>query len=245
LFDRRSEERLGVLVVEPKDFVAVRLKAQVERLGHYVLGLARDGWEAVAAAERLRPRLILMESRLPGLDGIAAARAIVSDRPVPVILLTPYAGAELVRQAQSAGVVAYLTSVDQRRLLSAIEVVLERFGEFRILRTEENDPSEALATWRLVNQAKKVLITRVRLSEAEAFRHILGRKQSAHRSLRETAWTIIQAEQVFSRPDFAHCLELLFYTVRRDPGPRSRHTPRLATPSRVEPQKTVGPTVCR
>jgi AmiR/NasT family two-component response regulator len=221
---RPSAGELGVLVVEPKELVAARLKAQLERLGHHVLGLARDGWEAVAAAERLQPSLILMETKLPGLDGIAAARAIVTDRPVPVILLTGYAGAELVRRAQEAGVVAYLTSVDERRLLSAIEVALERFGESRILRMEGTDPSEALATRRLVDRAKKVLITRLGLSQAEAFRHILGRKQSTRRGLRETAWTIIQAEEVFSRLDFPHCLELVFHTIRRDPRPRSRHT---------------------
>lgn len=227
-FDRRSVERLGVLVVEPRDFVAARLKAQLERLGHRVLGLARDGREAVAAAQRLHPNLILMETELPGLDGIDAARAIVTDEPVPVILLTGYAGAELVRRAREAGVVAYLTSVDQRRLLSAIEVALERFGEFRILRREWSDPSAALAARRLVDHAKKVLIRRLGVSEAEAFRHILERKQSTRRTLRETAWTIIEAEEVLSRLDFARCLQLIFQAVRRDLRPKSRHTHALS-----------------
>ena len=219
----RSVERLRVLVVEPKDLVAARLKAQLERLGHLVLGPAKDGREAVAAAQRLQPSLILMETKLPGLDGVDAARAIVTDRPVPVILLTGYVGAELVRRAREAGVVAYLTSVEPRRLLSAIEVALERFGEFRILRREGRDLSEALATRRLVDQAKKMLITRLKVSEAEAFLHILGRQLSTRRSLRETAWTIIEAEEVLSRIDVARCLRLIFHVVRRDLRPRSRH----------------------
>src|SRR2546422_9440533 len=100
LLDRRSAEQLRILVVEPRDLVAARLKRQLERLGHRVLGLARDGREAVAAAQRLHPSLILMDAKLQGPDGIDTTRAIVTHRPVPVILLTEYAGAKLVRRAR-------------------------------------------------------------------------------------------------------------------------------------------------
>ena len=219
IINRRHTEGLGVLVVEPKDYVAARLKQQLERLGHRVLGLARDGREAVAAAQRLQPNLVLMETTLPGPDGISTAKAIVADQPVPVILLTGYAGAELVRRARDAGVVAYLTSLDQKQLISAIDVALERFGEFRILRQEGSDPSEALVTRRLVDQAKKVLIARRGLSEAEAFRHILERKLNTHRSLRDTARTILGAEEVLARPDFARSLQLIFQAVRQSLRP--------------------------
>ena len=220
--DCRSAERLGVLVVEPRELVAARLKAQLERLGHLVLGRARDGEEAIAAAQRLHPSLVLMETALPGLDGVSTARAIVTERPVPVILLTGYVGAELVRRAREAGVVAYLTSVDQGRLLSAIDVALERFGESQILRREGGDLGESLATRRLVEQAKKMLITRLRVSEAEAFQRILERQLSTRRGLRETAWTIIEAEGVLSRVDVAHCLQLIFQVVRQDLRLRSK-----------------------
>jgi len=218
--DYRGAEPLRILVVEPKEFVAARLKDQLERLGHRVLGLARDGREAVVAAQRLQPNLVLMETTLPGLDGISTAEAIVADQPVPVILLTGYAGAEFVRRAREAGVVAYLTSVDRRPLISAIEIALERFGEFRILRREGSDPSEALAIRRLVDHAKKVLIARLGLSEAEAFRHILERKLDTRGSLRDTARTILGAEEVLARPDFARALQLIFHAVRRDLRPR-------------------------
>src|SRR5713226_6984443 len=122
LLERRSAEQQRVLVVEPNDLVAAGLKAQLERLGHLVLGSARDGREAIAAAQWLDPSLVLMETKLPGSDGIDTARAIVVEQPVPVILLTHYAGAEFVRRAKEAGVVAYLTAVEQRRLRSTIEV---------------------------------------------------------------------------------------------------------------------------
>ena len=226
--DHRSAEQLQVLVVEPKQFVAARLKEQLESLGHRVLGLARDGREAVAAAQRLRPNLVLMETVLPGLDGIDAARAIVTDQPVPVILLTGYVGADLVRRAKDAGVVVYLTSLEQKRLLSAIDVALERFGEFRILQKEGSDLSETLATRRLVDQAKKVLIRRLGVSEAEAFLHILKRKVSTSRNLREIAWTIIDAEEALSRVGFTGCLQLIYDAIRRDLSPRAKPSDALS-----------------
>ena len=232
VFNRRGAEQLSVLVVEPRDGVAVRLQKQLEHLGHRVLGLARDGREAVAAAQRLHPNLILIESTLPGLDGIDTARAIVTDQPVPVILLTGYAGAEFVRRAREAGVTAYLTSVDRRPLISAIEIALERFGEFRILRREGSDPSEASATRKLVERAKKMLIARLGLSESEAFRHILERKLDTRRSLRDTVRTILGAE-VLAGPDFKRSLELIFDAVRRDLRlRRSAESDRLAAPNR-------------
>src|SRR2546422_10044639 len=107
--DRLGAQQLRILVVEPKDLVAARLKAQLERLGHLVLGPAKDGQEAVAAAQRLHPSLVLIDTKLPGADGIETARAIVAERPVPGILLTDYPGAELVRRAKEGGVVAYLS----------------------------------------------------------------------------------------------------------------------------------------
>src|SRR2546427_6526273 len=141
--DYRGAEPLRIRVVEPKEFVATRLKDQLERLGHRVLGLARDGREAVVAAQRLQPNLVLMETTLPGLDGISTAKAIIADQPVPVILLTGYVGAELVRRAREAGVVAYLTSVDREPLVSALGNAPEGLREFPAPPGEGRDPGDA------------------------------------------------------------------------------------------------------
>jgi len=215
---RGGVEGLRVLVVEPKDSLAARLKDQLESLGHRVLELAKDGREAVAAAHRLRPNLILMETALAGIDGIDgidAARAIVNDEPVPIILLIGYAGAELVRRAREAGVVAYLTSVDRRRLTSTIEVALERFREYQLVRTEGSDPIEVLAARRAVDRAKMVLTTRLPLSEAEAFQHLLDRKKSTRRTLRETASAVVGADRVLGRPEFGPALQMILHSIRR------------------------------
>src|SRR3989441_5806401 len=149
-FDRLNAEQLRVLVVEPKELVAARLKTQLERLGHLVLGPAKDGQEAVSVAQRLHPSLVLIDSKLPGGDGIETARAIVAERPVPVILLTDYPGAELIRRAKGAGVVGYLASVERKPLLPVIKAALARVAEPRILQQEGRDAGDALLTRRLV-----------------------------------------------------------------------------------------------
>ena len=224
VFDRPSAEPLQVLVVEHRAPVAARLKGHLESLGHHVLGLARAGREAVEVAQRLDPNLVVVEAKLPGLDGIETARAIVTERPVPVILVTDYAGADLVRRGREAGVVAYLASVDRPQLLSAIDVALERFRELRIVGTGESYLHEAPETRRLVDRAKRVLITRLGLSEAEAFRRILDRTHDTRRNLRETAWMIIDAEEALSSLDFAGCVQLIFQVVHPPVRPTSGHT---------------------
>ena len=122
-------QELRILLVEDKWRVAARLKAQLEGLGHQLVGLAKDGREAVDSARRLEPDLIIMEFRLPIIDGIEAARTILAHQPIPIILLTAYAAADFVRRAREVGVMAYLvTPVETRQLRSNIETALARFG---------------------------------------------------------------------------------------------------------------------
>lgn len=205
--DRRVAERLTVLLVEPKDLVAARLRQLLERLGHRVLQRARDGREAIAAARALRPDLVLIERLLlPELDGIETARVIAVDEPVPIILLTGYAGAELVRQAADAGIVAFLTVIDQPRLCATISAALVRDAELRALRMEGRDPIEARAARRLVDRAKRALIVRRGLSEAEAFREIQERERRTRWTLPETALAVIGAEEILADPGFARTI---------------------------------------
>jgi len=97
-------KRLRILLVEDKARVAERLKVQLERLGHEVVGLANDGQEAVSCAWRLEPDLIIMEQHLPIIDGIETAQTILAHKPIPIILLTAYAAADFVRQVREVGV---------------------------------------------------------------------------------------------------------------------------------------------
>ena len=216
--DRPAVERLRVLVVEPKDLVAARLTKLFERLGHLVLERARDGREAIAAARALGPDLILIERLLPGLDGIETARVIAADGPVPIVLLSSYAGAELVRQAADAGVAAFLTVLDQSRLRAAIADALERDAELRALCKDGRDLIQARAARRLVDRAKNALIVRLGLSEAEAFRQLQERERRTRWTLLETALAVI-GEEILAGPDFSRTIRRIVDTLH--PAPTS------------------------
>ncbi len=188
---------LKVLVVEDEGIVAAGLKGQLEDIGHQVVGLAKDGPEAVGLATNLQPDLIIMDIRIPGMDGIEAAQTILLKSAIPIVLLTAYADEDFVRRAAEAGTMAYLLKpVGGAQLRSAIEVALARFRELDALRQEVSDLKEALDTRKVVEQAKGVLMKRLKLSEAEAFRRMQQKSRRTRANLREVASTILKAEEV-------------------------------------------------
>jgi AmiR/NasT family two-component response regulator len=191
--------RLKVLAVEDEGLVAASLIAQLGDLGHEVVALARDGQEALEYASKLAPELIIMDVRIPVMDGIEATRSILGQKPVPIVLLTAYADEDLVRRAGDAGVMAYLLKpVSGDQLRSTIEVAWARFREFQALRLEVRDLKEALETRKLVEQAKGVLMRRLSLSESEAFRRMQETSRSKRVSLKELAAMILKAEDLLT-----------------------------------------------
>ena len=194
-----NKRSLRVLVVEDEGLVAAGLKGQLEDIGHHVLGLAKDAEEAVRLASKLQPDLIMMDIRIPGTDGIEAARAILAQEAVPIVFLTAYPDEDFVRRAGDAGAMAYLLKpVNESTLRSTIEVALARFTELGALRREVNDLKEALETRKLVEKAKGVLMKRVQLSEAEAFRRMQQKSRTTRTSLKVIASTIVQADDLLS-----------------------------------------------
>ncbi|MFQ5804287.1 MAG: ANTAR domain-containing response regulator [Candidatus Methylomirabilales bacterium] len=197
--DRRSNQALRVLVVEDEGLVAAGLKGQLEDIGHQVLGLATDAEEAVGLASKLQPDLIIMDIRIPGADGIETARAILAQEAVPIVFLTAYPDEDFVRRAGDAGAMAYLLKpVNESTLRSTIEVALARFTELDALRREVKDLKEALETRKLVEKAKGVLMKRVQLSEAEAFRRMQQKSRTTRTSLKIVAATIVQADDLLA-----------------------------------------------
>ncbi len=194
-----NKRNLRVLVVEDEGLVAAGLKGQLEDIGHQVMGLAKDGEEAVRLASKLQPDLIMMDIRIPGKDGIEAARAILAQEAVPIVFLTAYPDEDFVRRAGDAGAMAYLLKpVNESTLRSTIEVALARFTELDTLRREVVDLKEALETRKLVEKAKGVLMKRVQLSEAEAFRRMQQKSRTTRTSLKVIASTIVQADDLLS-----------------------------------------------
>ncbi len=128
---------MRILIADDEPLVAEGLRARVQGLGHEIAGLAYDGNEAVTLAQALQPDLILLDVKMPKLDGITATERIMTTRPVPIILVTAYADERLVERAIAAGVMGYLVKpVDRRDLLAAIALATVRFADFMARRRE-------------------------------------------------------------------------------------------------------------
>jgi len=162
------------------------------------VGTAGTGRRAVEMTRTLEPDLVLMDIAMPGLDGISAAREILTIRSVPIVLVTGHAEPEEVERAAGAGVFSYLLKpVTQRNLDAAMQIAQARFAELLVLRKQVRDLTEALEIRKVVEQAKGILMKRLRLSEAEAFRRLQRRASSQRKSIRETADAVRDADRFY------------------------------------------------
>ena len=190
---------LRILVVEDEGLVATGLRAQLKALGHQVVGLARDGEEAVVMSAALAPDLILMDIRLPRLDGLEAARRILQQRRVPVIFISAYSEANLAQEASAIGGFAYLLKpVDRQDLLPAIAVVLGRFREAEELRQGVQELEQALELRKQVEQAKGILMKRLQIAESEAMHRLQQRSRKTRKPVGEVAAEVIAADTFFA-----------------------------------------------
>ena len=188
---------LRVVVCEDEGLTVLRLRRALEALGHQVVGEARDGEEAIRLAAALRPDVMLMDVRMPRLDGITAARQIMSTTPTAIVMVTAFSDRELVDSAVEAGASSYLVKpVSDDQLAPAIALAHHRFRQFQQLGSEVDDLKEALEVRKLVERAKGVLMDRLGLNEAEAFRRLQGTSRDRRQSLGETAKQIIDAAQL-------------------------------------------------
>lgn len=206
---------LRVLVAEGKEVVAARITAYLSGMGHQVLGVVRDGHAAVASAERSRPDLILLDQHLPPQDGIEAARVILTNHAIPLILLIGYPAAGLVQRAQEAGVLAYLVwPANARALGAAIEVAQTRFRELRILREQAGDLQHALRTRAVVERAKKLLMRRLELGEADAFAYMHLQSRSTRTPLGEVASSLLAVEEMlFAKRGLVECVDIILHVL--------------------------------
>lgn len=209
-------QKLRILVAEHKEFLVARLKALLHGLGHQVVGVAREGGEAAALTGRLQPDLVIVDNQLPSVDGVETARTILTRTAIPIVLLTGYASGDFARRAREAGVMAYLVKpVDRGQLQSAIRVAFARFAELQSLRREVSNVQEALKGKELLEQAKRVLMRRSRLSEAEAFQRMEECRRSAGTVLQAIASRIVKTDELlFRERNFAHLLQVIVRTVR-------------------------------
>jgi response regulator NasT len=172
------------------------LREMLLNLGYLVVGEVGDGRSAVNLARELKPDVVIMDIKMPDMDGIDAAKILTEEHIAPVILLTAYSQKDLVERAKEAGVVGYMVKpFRESDLVPAIEVALARFVEFEALHKEVDDLQLALETRKLVDRAKGILMDSQGLSEAEAFRKIQKMSMNTRKPMKEVAEAIILAHQ--------------------------------------------------
>jgi AmiR/NasT family two-component response regulator len=194
---REGSMTTRIIIAEDDSVIRMDLREELQRQGYLVVGDVGDGQSAVNLARELRPDLVVMDIRMPQMDGIEAARILTNERLAPTVLLTAFSDDELVERAREAGVVAYITKPwKQSDLKPAIEIALSRFQEFREMESQVKTLEDQLATRKVVEKAKGVLMTKFNLTEQEAFRRIQKLSMNNRKSMREVAEAILLAEEL-------------------------------------------------
>lgn len=192
----RGAQTPRVLIAEDEALIRLDLKEMLEEEGYAVVGEAGDGEQAVALAESLRPDLVILDIKMPILDGLVAAERIAAGRIAPVVILTAFSQRDLVERARDAGAMAYLVKPFQKHdLLPTIAMAASRFAEILALETEVTDLSDRLETRKVVERAKGVLMSERAMTEPEAFRWIQRTAMDRRTSMR------VVAAAVLSGPD--------------------------------------------
>jgi two-component system, response regulator PdtaR len=183
---------MRILVAEDETIIRLDLKDLLERAGFEVVAEAKDGEEAVALARSAQPDLALMDVKMPRLDGIEAARRILEERPIPIVMLTAYGQQELVARAAEAGVFGYLVKpFREQDLLPAIHTARARHEELQALREEAESLQEALAARKVIERAKGLLMAKEGLTEDEAFSRLRRASQASQRPLKVIAEAVV------------------------------------------------------
>ncbi|HEY1317618.1 MAG TPA: response regulator [Gaiella sp.] len=183
---------MRILIAEDETIIRLDLRELLERAGFEVVAEARDGEEAVELARSVEPDLALLDVKMPRLDGIEAARRILDERAIPIVMVTAYGEEELVARAVEAGVFGYLVKpFRESDLLPAIATARARHDELVTLREEADSLAEALAARKAIERAKGLLMEREGLSESEAFARLRKASQISGRPLKVVADALI------------------------------------------------------
>jgi len=181
-----------VVLAEDEALIRLDLKEMLEEEGFTVVGEAGDGQSAVDLVTALRPDLVILDVKMPVLDGLSAAEQIVTARLAPVVILTAFSQRDLVERAREAGAMAYLVKPFQSKdLLPAIEMAISRFTEIVALEKEVADLTGRLEARKLVDRAKARLQTEHGMTEPEAFRWIQRASMDQRRSMRMVAQDVV------------------------------------------------------
>ena len=191
--DAPASSSRRVVIAEDEALIRMDLAEMLAEEGYDVVGQAGDGQTAIELAREHRPDLVILDVKMPVLDGIAAAEVIAGERIAPVVILTAFSQRELVERARDAGAMAYLVKPFQRSdLVPAVEMAVSRFREIAALEREVGDLQESLATRKAVDRAKGVLQEQLGLGEADAFRWIQKTAMDLRLSMRQVAEGVVE-----------------------------------------------------
>jgi AmiR/NasT family two-component response regulator len=186
-----------IIIADDESLIRMDLREMLAHLGYDVVGEAADGRTAVELAKRLAPDLIIMDIKMPDMDGISAANEVAQERIAPVVLLTAYSESTLIGRARDAGVCGYLVKpFRETELMPVIELALSRFREMQELEREVTDLRDALETRKLVERAKGVLMEVHGLRESDAFNRMRKTSMDNRKSMREVAEAILLTHEV-------------------------------------------------
>ena len=184
-----------VVIAEDEALIRLDLKEMLQEEGFEVVGEAGDGETAVRLTEQNRPDLVILDVKMPVLDGISAAERIARDRIAPVVMLTAFSQRDLVERARQAGAMAYLVKpFSKSDLLPAIEIALSRYAQIAALEAEVSDLQERLESRKSVDRAKSILQTEHAMTEPAAFRWIQKTSMDRRLSMRAVAQGVISGE---------------------------------------------------
>lgn len=186
--------KLKIVIADNESIIRMDLKEMLEEAGHEVVGESFNGAKAVELTRRLRPDLVIMDIKMPEMDGITASRIITDEKLAPVILLTAFSQKEIVAKAKDSGVLAYLVKpIKQSSLFPAIEIAMSRFEEIKQLESDLDNVKNSLEMRKILDRAKGILMDAYDLSESEAYRRIQKYSMVKRKTIKEVAESIIRA----------------------------------------------------
>jgi len=188
---------LRIIIADDEAVIRMGLRAMLEERGYAVVGEAAEGRRALDLVEKLRPDLVFLDIKMPGLDGLAAAEQLIAAHRVPVIILTAYGDRALIDRAREAGVMGYLMKpLREADLEPAIQVALARYRDLQALAEEVTDLQDALEARKLVERAKAALMQRLGLSDEEAYRRIQEASRTARRPMKDVAREVLAGKNL-------------------------------------------------
>ena len=182
-----------IVIADNESIIRMDLRELLEEAGHQVVGEGANGKKAVELARKLKPDLIILDIKMPEMDGITAAKIIDDEKIAPVILLTAFSQSEIVERAKDSGVLAYLVKpVQESNLFPAMEIALSRWQEMQDVEDQLFKVKDSLENRKILDRAKGILMDAYNITESEAFRRIQKYSMSKRKTIKEVAEAIIR-----------------------------------------------------